>query len=223
MCPVPFSVPFCPGCVPFGCEVYVGWMKEEKLCSKCRVVKPRLAFYTAPSGQLSSWCRDCHNAHSALKRQADALEKQANWDLQIAARKTDGKVCWRCKRFCLPGEFGKDATKVDGMDSNCRSCKKDVRNPRQRAKYALDAEYRADCIARVDASRKADPEYKKKVTAWRKTAVDQLSDTYIKKLLVPSGKGELCRAIPDVLIKVKRQHLKLLREIKDQENRNEQC
>jgi hypothetical protein len=176
-------------------------------------------FYRAGDG----WCKACHRAYKSAKRKAAAELRAAAWAAELASRATNGKTCCRCNSFKVPALFPKDAAKVDGLGAWCKQCKNEVRAPRQRGKYATDSAYAEACRARTESRRLSDPAGSREVRlSWKKRQKEGLGRSYILKLLVPSGDGVVCRAIPPELIEVKRQHLKLLRELKKEEA-NEEC
>lgn len=93
---------------------------ETKVCTKCKVEKPKNAFskYASRRDGLQPWCKEC--ASSAAKKRALANKlKNAN-GIDVAGT----KVCTTCQKNKPKTEFNKHASMRDGLQSQCKECAK---------------------------------------------------------------------------------------------------
>ena len=151
------------------------------------------------------------------------------------------KTCSTCKVPLPHDQFNRDRTKPDGLCTSCRNCAAEkgrawhARNServreRHAARYAANAENeRAKSAAwrasHPEAKKKADAAYSKR-TAGRKAerqqrVVDVLGDTYIKQLLTENRRLKFSD-VPQALVNLKREHLRLARALKEAEG-HEDC
>ena len=103
-----------------------------KRCNKCRDTKPLDAFYKdkGRSDGLKSCCKECDNAANRAYREADTSEKAQERAARRAEKKALAeqgmKPCFDCDEAKPFGEFRKQPSHRDGLESYCRPCQ-DIR------------------------------------------------------------------------------------------------
>jgi len=130
------------------------------------------------------------------------------------------RVCSKCKVDKTFDSFGKDASKKQGIRSQCNICNKEAANAWREAnpekvKAATKAWYEANpekAKARSKAWREANPE---RLKAIRKAYVNRLTDAYVAGLLAINR--DQC---PQELIELKRINVLITREIRKQQCQN---
>ena len=114
------------------------------------------------------------------------------------------KKCSKCKEIKSLDKFYKHREAKDGFNGACKYCKKEYQK-----NYNKD--YKLKNKERIKKDRK---KYrlvnKSKIKDYREKIVNELSDVYIKGLLV-SNSSLLCGDIPQCLIDAKRQELQIKR------------
>lgn len=86
----------------------------EKLCPKCRQVKPAVSFYVSPKrgDGLSSYCRQCQ-IHDA----------QARYNPHPRYHPPEGmKWCRSCQQLLPKESFGRNRASYDRLQSRCKPC-----------------------------------------------------------------------------------------------------
>lgn len=133
---------------------------------------------------------------------------------------SDEKACSRCALVLPMSMFFRDSGKAGGYDGICKSCKAPARLARAKARYAADLDFRAAAIDRARKSRECDPVKAREMRlAWRHSQREQVTDWWVRKLLAQKKDGIKPRDIPQALVDVKRQHLLLLRLVKEKEQK----
>lgn len=128
------------------------------------------------------------------------------------------KACCRCKALLRLEMFTRDASKRDGFEGICKACKLPGKRDRQRAKYEEDLAYRQACVAATRLQRLSDPlGSRARRLQWRHDQREKLTDWWVRKLLASKKDGLKPREVPQALVDVKRQHLLLLRLVKQKE------
>ena len=130
------------------------------------------------------------------------------------------RVCSKCKVDKTFDSFGKDASKKQGIRSQCNICNKEAANAWREAnpekvKAATKAWYEANpekAKAMSKAWREANPE---RLKAIRKAYVNRLTDAYVAGLLAINR--DQC---PQELIELKRINVLITREIRKQQCQN---
>ena len=85
----------------------------EACCTRCEVTKPAAGFSLdrSRSNGLTVWCKTCRNT---VKRERIADRRRATSQAP--------KQCRKCEVTKPAGEFYRDATKADGLNSYCKTC-----------------------------------------------------------------------------------------------------
>lgn len=93
----------------------------EKICSHCKILKPKKEFYTVRSNSdgLSYYCKNCakNNCNTYRTKNIENNIKKHNEDLF-----TGNKKCGHCKLIRPKIEFIKDLATADGLHNSCKSC-----------------------------------------------------------------------------------------------------
>ena len=177
-----------------------------KTCTKCKVKKPFDAFNNdskTVSG-LSYTCKDCANDTSVewYKNHKDTEAYKARRDAYNAYRRSE--------------EFKAERRATRDLVRNREDCKK----------YA--AKNKAKIAARHKADRQARPEvYKERRTVnYLKSGkqrglegIKNLTDNYVKNILVTRSEGLTYADIPQSLVEAKRLHILIKRELRDADQR----
>ncbi len=176
-----------------------------KRCSQCGLLLPRDAFYknAQQASGLSCDCRGCRAAWGVEYRQknkekiaADKAEYQQKNKEKIAAYNA--------------GYQQKNKEKIAAVKAEYRQKNKE--------KLAADkAEYRQKNKEKI-AAYKAEyrQKNKEKIKDWGRRDTEELSDSYIKKLINHDGIFKSQKMIPPELVSAYRENLKLKRLIKEQ-------
>lgn len=92
--------------------------KEEKACTKCKVVKPfgEFAKRALSKDGLQYRCKECQNESKAPKSEGEDM-------------KAKKKQCSRCKADKTADQFSKSSSSKDGLQHWCKLCVKESRNP----------------------------------------------------------------------------------------------
>lgn len=188
-----------------------------KFCSHCGEDKAASEFHrhAAMKDGLQPWCKECVVQVSRERNALISEERRAARTLLVEWRREHGKACVHCG-VCKPlVEFTNRSRTLDGHENVCVQCRRAAKASAQKTRYAHDADVRdrAKLQARQWAS-----SHKDELRAWRvahrKQLRDDLAEPYVRRLLsasigIPGGE------VPGALVKVKQQHLKLLRLIKE--------
>ena len=183
-----------------------------KNCARCHATLPQSAFARDGSRAdcLRRQCRDCDNARRRRwtaenpdKGREQTIRGHASRDAERAARRaqrrssleTGGKRCPACLAVKPLEAFSSDRTKASGRASWCRDCRP---GGWPLGYYERNAE---------------------SMKAARRRETAELSETYVRRKLVRDT-GIPIKIVPQALVNLKREHLRMLRVLKDQdENR----
>lgn len=180
-----------------------------KTCARCLAALLQSAFARDGSRAdgLRRQCRECDNARrrswtaanpDKAREQAKrghasrAAERAAKRAERHAALQTGGKRCPACLEVKPLEAFSSDPTKASGRASWCRACRPGGWPP---GYYERNA-------GRLKAAERLE------------TA--ELSDTYVRRKLVRDT-GIPIQTVPQALVNLKREHLRMLRALKDQD------
>lgn len=186
-----------------------------KYCPVCWCDKSRIDFHknrTAHDG-LQSTCKSCCGIRAVLKRTKEKVSRNAVKDAQMETWRRYGKACFTCGRTLHLQEFTADATKASGCRGTCKECERPRRQESRNNYYKKNAmkvkdkvsNYRVDNAERIRVSRLTETARQRK----------DLSDRYVRKLLAERCQHLKELEIPVELVEVKRQHLLLLRKLKE--------
>lgn len=180
-------------------------------CWHCGEVKEASEFY-ADMGE----CKPCFSRYAKARAEKKRQAKTKAREAFLFEEMTAGRVCRTCKTRKPLDSFPKDAGRRLGFSTRCKACERD----RHRGWVARNLDdVRAKARVRGQMRRDKFPEHCKRLRIlWRSDARAKLSDWYVRHLLA-AKKGVLNKAnTPVMLVKVKRAHLQLLRELKEVEN-----
>ena len=99
-----------------------------KRCSKCGEEKP-LEMFSKGNGKdgLQTHCKACVSAYNHANKAAILVQKR-EYRATLASRETvptpDKKQCTMCKSIKLATEFYLDRGTLDGLNSNCKTCRR---------------------------------------------------------------------------------------------------
>jgi hypothetical protein len=215
-------------------------------CRTCGQEKPQAEFYwNAAKGRYSTKCKDCakrsssawrkaridagddidrkYNTPSRYKKAMAAGKPPAAWSVfalhdahvrrQLAFVGGDVVTCLHCRKAKPIDQFHKDGSKSNGRRSTCKDCDLDRRRAARRTHYQRHAE-KVKAKVRQYADENAD-----RITAarhaTRSAEKEQLHDNYIVRLLTRSHRIPT-RHIPDSLIALTREHVRLKRALNQQ-------
>lgn len=97
----------------------------EKICTKCKIIKPVDQFHKAPYRKLGilDACKDCTNAQQNRRHQT---KREAEPAKEPRIKDIDGilhKKCPGCKKLLPKTSFYADKARPDGLQSFCRECR----------------------------------------------------------------------------------------------------
>ena len=93
---------------------------KPKTCNKCEKAQPRSEFSkntNAPDG-LSYNCKTCKDAYYETSKEG----RKARAETAMAANKGKPKTCNKCEKAQSRSEFHKDASALDGLSHDCKTC-----------------------------------------------------------------------------------------------------
>ncbi|WP_157119062.1 hypothetical protein [Azohydromonas lata] len=182
-----------------------------KTCTKCKETLPLDVFArdSQRAGGLRLRCKSCDNERRrswtkanpertriASKRKnaaRDAARVEARTN-KLAALPPDKKKCPQCASIYPLAEFPVDKTKSSGHTSWCRNC----------YRHAWRSNYQ---------------EHAPKRRAQQRQETAELSDGYVRRKLIRDS-GIQPGDVPQALIDLKREHLRLLRQLRKDKDEN---
>lgn len=210
-----------------------------KVCNRCGMTRPVTMFARKGAGKFRAVCKPCMNAAAADRYAADSAYREQQKARALAGRPDlrnmdpDAAEAIRERRReykrlgRLSGALGYKPAHHDGH-VKCwkvwRARMRDEAQAKRRRQLAQlhDAHVKAALPRIRQRLRDADPKTRERRTSRRAAAREQLSDSYIVRLLTdsrrscPKGAG-----IPPALIELKRVHLKLRRYLNQEEGEEE--
>ena len=110
-------------------------IKESKTCTKCGITQSRSEFHKksdAPDG-LQNRCKACQRAYNEANKEkrkaraetamaANKEKLRARAETARAANKGKPKTCNKCEKAQSRSEFHKDASALDGLSHDCKTC-----------------------------------------------------------------------------------------------------
>ena len=131
------------------------------------------------------------------------------------------KRCSQCGLLLPRDAFYKNAQQASGLSCDCRGCRAawgvEYRQKNKEKIAADKAEYQQKNKEKI-AAYKAEyrQKNKEKIKDWGRRDTEELSDSYIKKLINHDGIFKSQKMIPPELVSAYRENLKLKRLIKEQ-------
>jgi len=177
-----------------------------KTCTKCNVEKPFTEFYkdTRPVSGLSYTCKVCSNNASVdwYKKSKDTEAYKARRDAYNAYRKSE--------------EYKAQRRATRDLVKNREECKKYAASNKEK----IATRHKADRQARPDVYKeRRRNNYHKSGKQRGLEGIKNLTDNYVKNVLVIRSKGLTYADIPQALVEAKRLQLLIKREVRDADQR----
>lgn len=137
-----------------------------KLCCRCNTEKPENEFSKDKNAKdgLCRVCKQCNKEYQIEYRK----NKQKKWDGRVVAH----KVCSKCGVKRPASDFNRNVSSIDGMDRNCKICKKSYRQKNRDILLAKSREYNIKIAAseKIKVDRRVCSQcnvYKKAAEFWK--------------------------------------------------------
>jgi len=202
-----------------------------KVCSKCKQEKSLQDFHVQnkKKNTFHTQCKQCVSEYGEKRTNSDVHQIRL-WlirkDKEVKKTYPLFKKCFKCKTLKPMKDFnskGVSRRRNDGTDTKsawCKEClkikskewrEKNLKREREKARLRMSKYIKENYYEHKENRRK-----------WRAKGREEINDDYVKKLILREGSNGASllkrKQIPQSLIDLKREEIKLKREIKKRKN-----